>query len=110
MIRVPSHREPTHPGEMLMEEFLKPMGITQKELADSIHVSYQRINEIINRKRGITPSTALRLSRFFNVSEDFWINIQLRYDLYKTKQAEGNSLKKIKQFKDSKRTVVQPIV
>ena len=63
MVRIPSHRPPTHPGEMLLEEFLKPMGITQKELSKSIHVPYQRINEVINQKRGITPSTALRLER-----------------------------------------------
>ena len=84
MVRIPTHREPTHPGEMLGEEFLIPMGITQKELADSIHVPYQRINEIINKKRGITPSTALRLAKYFGVSEDFWMNLQLRCDLYQS--------------------------
>ena len=61
MVRVPTHREPTHPGEMLLEEFLKPMGISQRELAQRIRVPYQRVNELINRRRGITPSTALRL-------------------------------------------------
>ena len=96
MIRIPTHREPTHPGEMLLEEFLVPMKITQKELAFSIHVPYQRINEIINKKRGITPSTALRLARFFGMSEDFWLNIQLRWDLYKAKKTEENELKTIK--------------
>jgi addiction module HigA family antidote len=64
MVRVPTNREPTHPGEMLIEEFLVPMNISQRELADSIHVPYQRINEIINKRRGITPSTALRLAKF----------------------------------------------
>jgi antitoxin HigA-1 len=98
MIRVPTHREPTHPGEMLLEEFLGPMGITQKDLADSIHVPYQRINEIVNKKRGITPSTALRLAKFFGVSEDFWMNLQLRCDLYKAKQDEENALKTIRPF------------
>jgi len=96
MVRIPSHREPTHPGEMLLEEFLIPMGITQKELAYSIHVPYQRINEIINKKRGITPSTALRLAKFFGMSDDFWINLQLRCDLYKTKTKEYNILKTIR--------------
>lgn len=80
MIRIPTHREPTHPGEMLLEEFLIPMGITQRELADKIHVPYQRVNEIINKRRGITPSTALRLAKLFRVSEDFWMNLQLRWD------------------------------
>ena len=98
MVRVPTHREPTHPGEMLIAEFLNPMGITQKELAVSIHVPYQRINEIINRKRGITPSTALRLAKFFGMSEEFWMNLQLRCDLYKAKQSEEKELKTIKPF------------
>ncbi|MEM7739031.1 MAG: HigA family addiction module antitoxin, partial [Deinococcota bacterium] len=62
MIRVPTKRQPTHPGEMLLEEFLVPMNLTQRELANAIRVPYQRLNEIVNRRRGITPSTALRLS------------------------------------------------
>lgn len=96
MIRVPTHRSPTHPGEMLLEEFLLPMGLTQRELADAIHVPYQRINEIINRRRGITPSTALRLARFFDMSADFWMNLQLRWDLYHAQQAEDKDLKTIR--------------
>ena len=99
MVRVPTHREPTHPGEMLIEEFLSPMGITQKELADAIHVPYQRINEIINQKRGVTPGTALRLAKFFGMSEDFWMNVQLRWDLYKARKSEENALKAIKTFR-----------
>ena len=99
MVRVPTHREPTHPGEMLLKEFLAPMGITQKELANSIHVPYQRINEIINKKRGITPSTALRLAKFFAMSEDFWMNVQLRWDLFKAKQTEEKELKTIRPFR-----------
>ncbi|TWI74095.1 addiction module HigA family antidote [Desulfobotulus alkaliphilus] len=98
MVRVPTHRKPTHPVGMLSEEFLKPMGITQKELADSIHVPYQRINEIVNKKRGITPGSALRLARFFNMSEDFWMNLQVRWDLYNAKKAEDKELKKIQPF------------
>jgi len=98
MIRIPANRKPTHPGEMLLKEFLEPMGITQKELATSIHVPYQRINEIINKKRGITPSTALRLAKFFGMSEDFWLNLQLRCDLYQARQVEADELKKIHVF------------
>lgn len=97
-MRIPTHREPTHPGEMLLEEFLKPMGLTQKELSESIHVPYQRINEIINKKRGVTPSTALRLARFFGTSEDFWLNLQLRWDLYKAQKSEGKELQSIKPY------------
>jgi len=96
MIRIPTNRTPTHPGEMLLEEFLKPMGITQRELANAINVPYQRVNEIINGKRGITPSTALRLAKFFRVSPDFWMNIQLRWDLYFAKKSESDVLKNIK--------------
>ena len=88
MIRVPTHRTPTHPGQMLLKEFLNPMGITQRDLAKAIHVPYQRVNEIINGKRGITPSTALRLSKVFKVSADFWMNIQLRWDLYFAQHSE----------------------
>ena len=95
MVRIPTHRTPTHPGEMLLEEFLKPMGITQRELCNSIHVPYQRINEVINQKRGITPSTALRLAKYFGVSEDFWLNIQLRWDLYRVRKEETAELSKI---------------
>jgi addiction module HigA family antidote len=98
MVRIPTHRQPTHPGEMLMEEFLRPMQITQRELADAIHVPYQRINELVNKKRGITPSTALRLSRFFGVTADFWLNLQIRWDLYKAQQAEQEELANIQDF------------
>ena len=96
MVRTPTHRTPTHPGEMLLEEFLNPMGLTQRDLADAIHVPYQRINEIINGRRGMTPATALRLSKFFGVSPDFWLNLQLRWDLYFTQQSEAHALKTIR--------------
>ena len=95
MVRIPTHRQPTHPGEMLLEEFLRPMQITQRELADAIHVPYQRVNELVNQKRGITPSTALRLARFFSVSAAFWLNLQIRWDLYKIQQAEQDDLAEI---------------
>ncbi|MDA8133196.1 MAG: HigA family addiction module antitoxin [Desulfobacteraceae bacterium] len=95
MIRIPTHRTPTHPGQILSEEFLKPMGITQRDLADSIHVPYQRINEIINSRRGVSPSTALRLSKFFGVSPDFWLSLQLRWDLYFAQKAEAEELNSI---------------
>ena len=105
MVKVPTHREPTHPGEMLIEEFLVPMGITQRELANSIHVPYQRINEIINKRRGITPSTALRLAKFFGMSEGFWMNLQLRWDLYKAQQAEAKEIKTIRPYHFSPKVV-----
>jgi len=85
---------------MLLEEFLKPMNLTQRGLADAIHVPYQRINEIINQKRGITPSTALRLAKFFDMSEDFWLNLQQRWDLYRAKQSEEAELEAIMPLKE----------
>ena len=95
MVRIPAHREPTHAGEMLREEFLIPMNISQRELADAIHVPYQRINELVNQKRGVTPSTALRLAKFFGVSADFWLNIQMRCDLYRAQVTEKKELDSI---------------
>jgi addiction module HigA family antidote len=95
MVRIPSNRHPTHPGEMLLEEFLKPMNMTQRELAEGIRVPYQRVNEIINGKRGITPSTALRLAKFFGNTEGFWMNPQLRCDLYQARDSEARELAKI---------------
>jgi antitoxin HigA-1 len=92
MVRIPTNRPPTHPGEMLLTEFLEPLGLTQKHLADSIHVPYQRINEIVNGKRGVTPSTALRLAKFFVMSSDFWLNLQLRWDLDCVQKQEGDSI------------------
>ena len=72
---------PIHPGEILLEEFLKPMGISQYRLAKDISVPPRRINEIVHGKRSISPDTALRLSRYFGLSERFWINLQARYNL-----------------------------
>jgi addiction module HigA family antidote len=80
---------------MLREEFLEPMHLTQRDLADAIHVPYQRINELVNGKRGITPSTALRLAKFFDMTADFWLNLQLRWDLYHAQRKEAEALTKI---------------
>jgi antitoxin HigA-1 len=72
---------PIHPGEILLEEFLKPMNISQYRLAKDISVPARRINEIVLGKRAVSPDTALRLSRYFGLSERFWLNLQARYDL-----------------------------
>ena len=106
MVRVPTHRTPTHPGEMLLEEFLEPMHVTQRELADAIAVPYQRVNEIVNGRRGVTPSTALRLATYFDTSTDFWMNLQMRWDLYHARQAEADILKRIPRYKSTKREKV----
>jgi len=105
MIRVPTHREPTHPGDMLLEEFLKPLGLTQRDLAEGIHVPYQRVNELVNKRRGMTPSTALRLSKFLGTSADFWMNLQLRWDFYQASRSEAVELKRIKRIKTGHRAV-----
>lgn len=83
---------------MLAEDFLNPMKITQRELATAIHVPYQRVNELINQKRGVTPSTALRLAKFFGVSADFWLNLQMRWDLYRAQTNESDELAEIQDF------------
>ena len=80
MARVPTHREPTHPGEMLLEEFLRPMGITQRQLAEAIHVPCQQVDELVNGRRGITPGTALRLGKYFGTTPGFWLNLQALWD------------------------------
>lgn len=85
---------PIHPGEILFEEFLKPMGISQYRLAKDINVPARRINEIVHEKRAITPDTALRLSRYFGLSERFWTNLQGRYDLEVAKDKLSDRLQK----------------
>lgn len=85
---------PIHPGEILMEEFLKPMEISQYRLAKDINVPARRINEIVQGKRSITPDTALRLSKYFGLSERFWINLQARYDLETEKDKLKDRLNK----------------
>ena len=83
---------PVHPGEILLEEFLKPMSIGQYRLAESIRVPARRINEIVLEKRGITADTALRLSRFFGNSAQFWMNLQTRYELESARDLSASSI------------------
>jgi antitoxin HigA-1 len=104
MVRIPTHRAPIHPGEMLRQEFLEPMNISQRDLADAIHVPYQRVNELVNQKRGITPSTALRLAKFFGVSADFWLNLQVRWDLSRAHASEAEELASIEDYHHLQRT------
>ena len=88
-----------HPGEILSEEFLIPMGISQQALADAIRVPFQRVNEIIAGKRGLTPSTALRLAKYFGMSPGFWLNLQMVCDLQRAEQKESAILKTIRRRK-----------
>jgi addiction module HigA family antidote len=100
MVRIPTNRPPTHPGEMLREEFLTPYGITQKELADRIGVSFVRINELVNGKRGMTPDTALRLERLFGMEAQVWLNLQLSWDLYHALHSpDAPKIQKIKPYR-----------
>lgn len=99
MVRIPTSRTPTHPGEMLLEEFLIPMNLTQRELANAIHVPYQRVNDVVNGRRGITPSTALRLAKYLGMTPDFWMNLQLRWDLFFAQRDETKVLAEIKPHK-----------
>ena len=98
MVRIPSDRRPSHPGEILFEEFLIPLDLTQLELARAIRVPFQRVNEIVNGRRGVSPSTALRLARYFGVTPDFWLNLQMRWDLYQAIQIEVRDLDQIQPY------------
>jgi addiction module HigA family antidote len=86
---VPKNRVPTHPGEILLEEFLKPSGMSQVELAKKLSVPVQRINTLINGKRGITTETALLLALEFKTSPEFWMNLQAGFDLYYAQKSLG---------------------
>lgn len=87
---------PIHPGEILLEEFMKPMKLSQYRLAKDIRVPPRRINEIVKGKRAITADTALRLARFFGMSESFWLDLQSDYDLEKTRESLHEEMKHIK--------------
>ena len=86
--RLPSKRPPTHPGEMLLEEFLRPLGISQSAFAVRLGISFPRLNEIIRRKRSVTPDTALRLARVLGVSADFWLGLQQDWDLWHAQRSK----------------------
>lgn len=85
-ITLPTHRAPTHPGEMLLREFVEPLGLTQTELAQRLGISYPRLNEIIHGKRAVTPDTALRLERLFGMDASFWLTLQHHYDLWQARR------------------------
>lgn len=89
--RLPSARPPTHPGEMLLEEFLKPLEVSQSALAIQPNVSFPRLNEIVRGKRGVTPDTALRFARVVGMSADFWLGLQQDWDLWHAMQSDKAS-------------------
>ena len=86
---LPTHRAPTHPGEMLLEEFLKPLGLSQSAFAVRLGVSFPRLNEIVRRKRAVTPDTALRLGRVLGMPADFWLGLQQDWDLWHALRSRG---------------------
>ena len=94
MVRVPTQRTPTRPGEFL-EEFIHDLGLSRSEVARRIHVPFQRVNDVMHGRRAMTPSTALRLARFFGNSPTFWLNAQLACDLYATQREEEQVLAEI---------------
>ena len=96
MLRIPTHGPPTHPGEMLLEEFLKPLGLTQREMAKRLGISYPRLNEIIRARRGMTADTAMRLEQLLGMEAQFWMNLRLTWDLYHAKRsAAAKAIRKI---------------
>jgi len=95
---IPNNRISTHPGEILLKEFLEPMNLSQKSFSEQIHVSFQRINELVNGKRGITPESSKLLSKSLNTSPEFWMNLQSCYDLSKINREV--LLKDIKKIRD----------
>jgi len=86
--------KPVHPGEILLEEFLLPLGLSQYRLAKDICIPARRINEIVLGKRGISADTALRLARYFSTSEDVWMNLQNRYEIETARMSNGNTIKR----------------
>ncbi len=104
MVRIPTNRTPTHPGEMLREEFLLPMKISDRDLANAIHVPYQYVSDLVNSRCSVTPSVALRLSKFFGVSPDFWLSMQVRWDLFLAQAGEKSDIDSIKDFHHLQKT------
>ncbi|BDY11905.1 HigA family addiction module antitoxin [Hydrogenimonas cancrithermarum] len=89
-------REPTHPGEILLEEFLKPLGLTQSALAKDLHTSFRAVNELVNGKRGITTEMALKLARYFGTTPQLWLNLQNSYDLYRVGRKKADEIEAVK--------------
>ncbi len=88
-------RQPTHAGEVLKEEFLEPLGITQSHLAKALHTSFRAINELVNEKRGVTTEMALKLAKYFGTSPQLWLNLQNQFDLYKVSMKKKKELEAV---------------
>src|SRR3990172_9376255 len=95
-MRLPQNRRPTHPGAVCLEDFLVPLGITQREAAERLRISYPRMNEIVNGKRSVTPDTALRFGKFTGTEPEFWLNLQQAVDLWDAlRSVEASNLETI---------------
>ncbi len=94
-IRVPTHRPPSHPGTFILEDLLKPLGVSPSQLADAIHLPDAQVNEIINGQRPITPAIALRLAKYLGLPATFWMNAQLEWDLYYALESDAAALNAI---------------
>ena len=92
MPRIPTHRAPTSPGEILLHEFIEPMNLTQADVARAIGVPYQRLNEVVRGARSVSVETALRLAKLFGTSPDFWLNLQQAVDLHRVQREEAEAL------------------
>lgn len=100
MLRIPTNRAPVHPGEVLREEFLEPMSLSQVELAKLLDIPFQRVNMIVNEKRAVTPDTALRLARLFGTTVDFWMNFQMAWDVYEAEHSpEAKTINRIERLR-----------
>ena len=98
-VQLPEARPPLHPGEILAEEFLRPLGLTQVALSARLAIPFQRVNQIVRGRRAVTPDTALRLARFFGTTADLWLNLQQRWDLHHALQSPGGrSIRGIRPF------------
>lgn len=93
---LPKNRRPVHPGQVIRHEYIEPLKLTQQQLADALGVTRVRINEIILGKRSVTPDTAFRLAKYFNTTPDFWINLQMKVDMWDTFQQNKSDYDKIR--------------
>lgn len=93
-------RKPTHPGEIVKEEFMEPLGLSQSQLAKELDTTFRTINEIVNEKRNISPEMAIKLSRYFGTTPELWLNLQNQYDLYIAKQKKHTLLEKIRPYRE----------
>jgi addiction module HigA family antidote len=98
-------REPTHPGKILNEDFLKPLELTQIALAKEISTTFRTINELVNEKRNMSPEMAIKLSRYFGTSAELWLNLQNQYDLYRIKAKKSEMINRIKPYAKSRKQV-----